>query len=374
MRQRTALAVLLLLAFVAAVWVAAPLYVGVVFGMVMAFSAHPLYERLARRLGGRRPLAAALTTVLGGTIMLAGSAGLVFVVVRQLLALTDVAQQKLATSTPQGLIGERGVRLLDALHVDHAQLLARAQEQLGSLSGQAARSAGVLVSTTASAVLCVVIALFCMYYVFLDWPRLATRLERVLPLDPQHTRALVAEFREVARTAFVGTIATGVAQGLLAGAGFAAAGVPQPLIWGVLAIIVSFVPVFGTALVWAPVAVWLLLEGRPVAAVFVIAWSLGIVMALSDYVIRPRLVGIQRRSHPLLTLLGLVGGIQVFGLAGLIVGPVVMSLFVAILRIYERDSDVRQASLPWPTEGPALAGRPAPSHRARRGSGVHSAP
>jgi predicted PurR-regulated permease PerM len=354
MSPKNALALLLVLAFAAAVWVAAPLYVGIVLGMVMAFSAHPLYERLARGLRGRCSLAAVLTTVLGGTFMLAGSTGVVFVVVRQLLTLFGVAQSKLAGATPESLVGERAVRLLDAMHVDHAQLLTRAREQLGDLSGEAAGAAGMLVSTTATVVMCAVIALFTMYYVLLEWPRLATRLERVMPLDPQHTRALVTEFREVARTAFVGTVATGVVQGFFAAAGFAVAGVPEPLVWGVLTIIASFVPVFGTAIIWSPVAVWLVMQGRPVAAIFVVAWGLGIVMALSDYVIRPTLAGAKNGGHPLLTLLGLLGGIRVFGLAGLVVGPVIMSLFVAILRIYERDRSSRDRPTPAPAEVPIV--------------------
>jgi predicted PurR-regulated permease PerM len=224
------------------------------------------------------------------------------------------------------------------LHVDRAQMLARAQEQLGNLSGEVAAAAGMLVSATTSAILTTLIALFTMYYVMLEWSRLSGRLERLLPLDPRHTRALVNEFREVARTAFVGTIVTGIVQGLLAGLGFAVARVPQAITWGVLTVICSFVPVFGTALVWVPVVIWLLATGHPVGAGFVVAWSLGVVMALSDYVIRPRLVGGKHEGHPLLMLIGILGGIQVFGLAGLIVGPVIMSLFVAILRIYERET------------------------------------
>jgi predicted PurR-regulated permease PerM len=115
------------------------------------------------------------------------------------------------------------------------------------------------------------------------------------------------------------------------------AGAPQALAWGVLTIVASVVPVLGPSLVWAPVAAFFLLQGRPGAAGFVVVWGLLVVMALSDYVIRPRLVGNSYQGHPLLTLLGLLGGLAIFGLAGLVVGPVIMSLFVAIFRICERE-------------------------------------
>ncbi|HEY1691324.1 MAG TPA: AI-2E family transporter [Polyangiaceae bacterium] len=337
--QRRALSALLVLGFLAAAWVAAPLYAGLLLGTVMAFTAHPLFAWLTARFHRRRSLAALVTTVLGGTLMLGGGGVVVFVVVREITSLARIIQTRLAGATFDSLVGHRGAAVLEALHVDQAKLLEHLQAQLGALSGEAATAAGLVLSATTSALLTTLIALFTMYYVILEWPSLSLRMERVLPLDPAHTRALVAEFREVARTAFVGTIATGIVQGMLAGIGFTIVGVPQAVTWGVLTIIASFVPVFGTALIWVPVAAYLFLGGRPAAGIFVVFWGLGVVMAVSDYVIRPRLVGGKREGHPLLMLVGLLGGIEVFGITGLIVGPVIMSLFVAILRIYEEGAE-----------------------------------
>jgi predicted PurR-regulated permease PerM len=166
------------------------------------------------------------------------------------------------------------------------------------------------------------------------------RLERVLPLDPRHTRALMLEFRDVGRSAFLGAIATAVVQGAFGGVGYAIVSVPQPVTWAVLTAFVSFVPIVGTALVYVPIAIWLLMNGHPVAAVFLIAWGLLVIMALTDYVIRPWLVGAKGHAHPLLTLVALVGGVEVLGLPGLIVAPILMSLFLAVLRIYERETSL----------------------------------
>ncbi|HEY8087954.1 MAG TPA: AI-2E family transporter [Polyangiaceae bacterium] len=336
--QRLALAFVLVGAFLAAGYVASSLYAGILFGVVMAFSVQPLFGWLTRHLRNRRTLSAVITTVLGGTLMLLGTLVVVVVIVRETTTLARIVQDKVTGGSLDTLVGPRVHAALDFLHVDTSKLLSQLQEQLGNLSGQAARAAGMLVSATTSAILTMLIALFTMYYTVLEWPHLSTRLERVLPLDPGHTRSLIREFRDVARTAFVGTIATGVVQGTIAGIGFAIVGVPQAFTWGVLTIVASFVPVFGTAMIWAPVAIYLLVTGRPLASVFVVVWGLAVVMAVSDYVIRPRLVGGRRQDHPLLTLLGLLGGIEVFGLPGLIIGPVIMSLFVAVLRIYERDA------------------------------------
>ena len=106
---------------------------------------------------------------------------------------------------------------------------------------------------------------------------------------------------------------------------------------GAILAILSFIPVVGVLLVWVPAALWLLTSGHVVRALMLTAFCLIFVMALHDYVIRPRLVGRGDGANPLITLVSVLGGISVFGVAGVIVGPVVMSLFVATARIYERE-------------------------------------
>jgi predicted PurR-regulated permease PerM len=109
--------------------------------------------------------------------------------------------------------------------------------------------------------------------------------------------------------------------------------------------------VIGTLVVWVPLSGYLLMDGHPLRAVLLAAYGVLIVTSLADYVIRPRIVGARGHSHPLLTLIALLGGIEVFGLAGLIIAPIVMSVFVAAFRLYERE--VRAGALP-----PAAAGAP----------------
>jgi hypothetical protein len=170
----------------------------------------------------------------------------------------------------------------------------------------------------------------------------------------------VAEFRDVGRTAFVGSVASSAVQGVLAGLGFALCGVEQPVTWAAVVTVASFIPVIGVPLVWVPLAVALVIEGHFGRAILLTAWCLLVVGLLNDYFLRPRLVGGSGRdAHPLLMLVAILGGISVFGVAGVIVGPVVMSLFVATARIYERERD-RDAAL---TSGGAET---QPSRRGRR--------
>ena len=370
--RRIALAILLLIAFVAVAWMAAPLSVGLVLGTVMAFTAQPLYRKLAAFFGDRRSFAAAMTTIIGGVVTAAGGAAVLYIIGNELSVLSSwltenlppevqpvadgspehaaqlAAQAVRAEAALKHMIGEPGVEFAKTLGLNPVDVVAKIREGLDAASKHATEVAGTVVSTTTSALLSLVIAAFTMYYVLIEWPRLAVRLEHLLPLDPRHTRALMLEFRDVGRSAFIGTIATAVVQGLLAGIGFAIAQVPQPVTWGVVTAIASFLPVVGTSLVWVPMGGYLVMQGHVWWAVFVWAWGALIVMAVSDYVIRPRLVGSKGHGHPLLMLIALLGGIEVFGLAGLIAGPVLMSLFLAIVRIYERDalSDPPAAAAP----------------------------
>ena len=178
-----------------------------------------------------------------------------------------------------------------------------------------------------------------MYYVLIEWPSIPVRLERILPLDPHHTRALVLEFRDVGRSALIGTMTTALIQGVLGTAGYAIGGLPHAALWGLLTAVASFLPVVGTAVIWAPVSLHYLATGHFGLAAFEAAWGLFLVVGIGEYVVRPWLVGQRGKGQPLLMLVAALGGIQVFGLAGIVVGPVLMSLFLAILRIYERETD-----------------------------------
>jgi predicted PurR-regulated permease PerM len=134
-----------------------------------------------------------------------------------------------------------------------------------------------------------------------------------------------------------GETATLNAQGALAGLGFWMTGVPRPLFVGIAATIASLVPAVGTLLVWVPAGLYLLAVGSPSAAVVELAWGALMVVGFTDYVIRPRLVGDEGMPE-ILTFLALFGGLEVLGLPGLIAGPVLMALAVAVLRLYARDT------------------------------------
>jgi predicted PurR-regulated permease PerM len=136
---------------------------------------------------------------------------------------------------------------------------------------------------------------------------------------------------------FIGTLLTGLAQGVLAGIGYGIVSVPEAALLGALTAICSLVPAVGTLLVWVPVGVVLAVTGRVGAGIFVLVWGTVVVSIVCDYVVRPKLVGGKGHVPTLVTFISLFGGVEVFGLVGLIVGPVIASVALALLQTYDRE-------------------------------------
>ena len=130
-----------------------------------------------------------------------------------------------------------------------------------------------------------------------------------------------------------GTVVTGLAQGLIAALGFWITGVPEPLFFGIATALASLIPAVGTLLVWVPAGLYLFAIDHPAKAIIELVWGALLVVGLSDYLIRPRLVG-DAAMPALIVFIALFGGLKTLGLPGLIVGPVVMALAVAVLRLY----------------------------------------
>jgi predicted PurR-regulated permease PerM len=362
--RKWALIVVVVVAFIGAAAVASPLWIAIVLGTVLAISAHRPYRILCRKVGERSRLAAGIITFIVGLLVAFVGSTLLVVLTNELMKLVTHLNSQGATGSLSGLIGGHLASALERAGIDTAKLYTWAQNQLEAAASFAASTAAVVLRTTSEALLGLVVALMTMYYVLVEGPAIARRIERVAPLEPRHTRALLVEAREVAHTAFVGTIATSIVQGLLAGIGYAVLGVPQPILWAAATALASFLPVVGTLLIWVPISGYLLMEGHPVRAIIMVAWGVLVVTSLADYVIRPRIVGGRGHGHPLLTLIALLGGIEVFGLAGLIIAPIIMSVFVAAFRLYERE--VKAGGLPG-TKGAAAPDAVAATPPSERG-------
>jgi predicted PurR-regulated permease PerM len=334
-REHRAMQVLAGVALLCFLWVAKPVATGLLLGALVAFVLQPLFNRLRRKRLG--PVPAAVLCSVGSLLLIAAAlAGVGFILVSRGLVLIEALPAAVAPDGVLHPLAEHAGRLLAALHVAPGDAMARVRAGIGGLALQTAGFAADLTGAVGSALLMLLFLGLTTFYVLLRWPAMVTRAERDLPFDPMHTRALLGEFHKVGREILFGTVAAGLLHGLLAGLGCWMTGVPEATFWGALTAILSLVPGIGTALVWLSVGVFRVLTGHVVSGVIEVAYGAVVVGLLVDYVVRPRLVG---RGHlpALLTLVGLLGGVVVFGLIGLIVGPVLVSLCVAVIDIYDRE-------------------------------------
>lgn len=188
---------------------------------------------------------------------------------------------------------------------------------------------------TANLILHFFLMLFIMFYFFLDGPRLVKTLKHLSPLRLEQEEAVFRSLHVVSRSVFVGGLLTACLQGLVGGIGLWVVGVPA-LFWGAVLGFASLVPIVGTALVWVPVEVYLILHAKWHLVIFFVCWNI-LLGGCIDNFIRPMLMRGASGLSSLYLFLSIMGGVQVFGVKGLLYGPLALSFALAMLRIYEEE-------------------------------------
>jgi predicted PurR-regulated permease PerM len=192
------------------------------------------------------------------------------------------------------------------------------------------------------------ISLFAMYYMFIGGKSMLDSMENALPMSKAHSEKMIKQFNDIISATIYGAIVIAIIQGILAGIGYFIFGVSSPLVFGLLTLISAFIPFVGAALVWFPVSVSMFVSGFLVGdnAVMMKAGGLflfcALVVSTIDNFLRPKLVGEKAKVHPLVILLGVFGGLAFFGFVGIIIGPLILTLFMASLKIYQQEKEYFQ--------------------------------
>ncbi len=325
----------MLIGIAALIWIARPVGSGLLLGLLVAFSLQPIHERLRRRWGSR---AAALGCTIGSTTVLSLLlAGIGYVLIARGISAIGAAPGLLAPGAPVRLQIERLAGRLTQLSIRPEAVIEKLQQEAVNLGTEAAGLVANLLSLALWTLFTLFFVAITTYFVLRSWERLALAAEEILPIHPRHTRMVFVQLRDVGRHVFLGTISTALAQGTIAGLGYWICGAPQPAFFGVLTAVASLVPAVGTMLVWVPLGVYLILTAHSVAGIILLIYGACVVIGFSDYFLRPYLVGDTEMVPTLLTFVSLFGGIEVFGLLGLVVGPIIVTLAVALLRTYHAE-------------------------------------
>jgi predicted PurR-regulated permease PerM len=335
---RRAEVVMVLLAAVLVGIVTAPIWRPLFVAAVVAGVFSPLYERLCKRLGGRRSLVAGLFTAATVLLILIPLAALTAVAIREAVSAFSIIRQTLESGGVAGLIekapdpfegwlSEAQKHLPTKIDDARTQLTTGGRWTLGALSS----TLGV-VGRFGFQLAMMMIALF---FLLRDGGKLVDWLADATPLG-RRVRQLAREFRVVARSVLGANFVTGLVQAVVATVGFYIARAPSPIFFGLVTLFASLIPSVGTALVTLPVAGLLLLLGHPWAALFLATWAV-VVVGLIDNLLRPILIRGGADLHGALVFFSLIGAIGAVGAVGLFLGPLVLTFLIAAVRISRAD-------------------------------------
>lgn len=334
--QRAFLLFLVVVVSAAFLWMIRSFLVPLLLAATFASLAYPLQARLERLCRGRKGLAATLTlltvVVIGGLPLAAFGAMLIGQAVKVAAAAGPWLQQTFAERADH--IGRlQHLPGYDLLRPYWSEILARAGSLGAALGSLAFSRLSELTAGTLGVFLDLITILYAMFFFLVGGPDILRRVLYLMPLSHADESHLLARFRSMARATVKGTLVIGAVQGTATGLALAAAGVPSALFWGSVTALASLIPTVGTALVWGPAVLYLLAQGEVLSGVLVALWC-ALVVGGADNVLRPVLVGKETQVHELLVLLSTLGGMMLFGLSGLLLGPVLAVLFLTVWDIY----------------------------------------
>ncbi len=313
-----------------------PFLMAVLLAGIFSSLAQPLYQRLTRRFGGRRSAASIITLLLIMLVIILPLGLLLGVVTAEAIkvgnSVTPWVQDKL-TNPDQIVVWLQSQPFYDKVAPYQDDILTKAGQMVGAFSGFLINNLSAATSGTVQFLFMLMVMLYSMYFFLIDGGKLVDLILYYLPLEDHEERRLLEKFSSVTRATLKGTAAIGTLQGTLAGLAFAVVGIPSPVFWGSIMVVLSIIPGIGTALVWLPAAVILIAGGHLGEGIF-LALFCGLVVGSVDNFLRPRMVGKDTELPDLLIMLSTLGGILMFGALGLIIGPIVAALFVTIWDIY----------------------------------------
>lgn len=298
---------------------------------VLVIIFHPLHQRIVA-LTGRPAWSALLSTVIVIAVILIPMTLLTLAVAKEV---GDVAKNiqdffrslwDPASPVMGRIMGWLG-RYIDINQFDTQEYLL---ERLNNIGGAIASRMLGFVGGVAGAIIQPFLIVFTMYYFFRDGDRIYCAMLDMIPLEAAQTRMIFDRAREVIHASVYGVIVIAGIQGTLGGLAFAVLGLPSPLVWGVIMFFLSMIPLVGSSVVWIPTAIYLAVSGHWGKALALALWG-ALAIGMIDNFLRPKLVGQRAGLHELLIFFSVLGGLQIWGPLGLILGPVVIAITLALL-------------------------------------------
>jgi predicted PurR-regulated permease PerM len=330
--QTVAFFSLLLVVGVVFLWMIFPYVYALFWAAVIATIFHPVYAWLRTRLKNDN-LAAFSSVILVLLVVIVPLAGVLGIVVQQAVGLYEAVRQPETLTNLQGQL----TAILNAPIVQRfagdVEILDRLRAASSTISSAAIRWIQAGAGSTIQVVVNLLVMIYALYYFFKDGDRWLKKAMHLLPFGDDNEKLLFQKFTSTAKATLKGTVLLGGLQGLLGGILFFIAGIPAAAFWGLIMIVLAIIPAVGAFLVWIPGAIYLFATGQIWQGVVVTVG--GMLIGVLDNLLRPPLVGRDIQMHPILILFSTIGGIGLFGISGVVVGPIIAAFFLAVLEMYE---------------------------------------
>jgi predicted PurR-regulated permease PerM len=309
-----------------------PFLVPLTWSAVLAIFFYPVHERLAKRL---KPNYAAMLSTVGVTVLLIAPT-LVVLSYTAKQAIDATARLQSALMNPERELPAEVVKRVRAQlpeawqSTDFSEPLRQAAERVATfLAGKF----GALVKNLLSFFIALFILVFALFFMFRDGEDVVRAIKHLFPFDRTIQEEMLAESKElIFASVAVGLLVAGI-QGFLGGTAFAITGLHSPVFWGVVIAFFSLVPVVGSALIWLPTSLWLGFSGHWGKALTIMIIC-GAVAGIADNIVRPLLLRNRTQLNELLLFIGVLGGLSVFGLLGLVVGPAIVAAAMGVFRVH----------------------------------------
>ena len=330
--------VVLLVVFISAVFISMirSFLMAIFLAGIFSALSRPIYHWLDKMLNGRRGLASMLTLLLIIIVVVLPLGVLTGVVTGQAIKVSQTAVPWVKTQLSQpGALSEflETIPYYDKIAPHSEMILRKAGELVGSISQFLVNNLSSAAMGAVNLLFMLFVWLYTMYFFLMDGDKLLEKILYYLPLQDHDEQQMLERFTSVTRATLKGTAVIGILQGGLAGLAFWAVGIPSAAFWGVIMVVLSIIPSVGTALVWVPVALILGFGGAVGKAIGLFVFC-GLVVGSLDNLLRPILVGKDTQMHELMIFFGTMGGIFMFGMVGVIIGPIIAALFVTVWEIY----------------------------------------
>jgi len=307
----------------------------------LAFLMHPVHKALTRKLRGRDGVSAGIIVALTPFLIMAPLAALGVVFASQVAHLVEFLRGRQLPSYPALLERLEAVPLIGRAvqWVSSEASVTAEQVQEWAVNGAqtalktAASMSGSVALGVVGTLVGFALMLFLFFFLLRDGKEMLGHITRLIPMERHRRRDLIDYLGNVTRAVVYGSALTALIQGTLVGIGFAFAGLPSPVVFGVLATIAAFIPAAGTGFVLIPGVLYLALTGHWGSAIFLGIWSVAV--GFSDNILRPMLAATRAEVSSLAVFVGVIGGVSAFGFIGLFLGPVLLSLIVALIKFAE---------------------------------------